>query len=410
MVNLYGEILYNEDLYTSYGYEGTFTNTYAFTYLKGTTVLVKFTPVWTVPEGTSVIVAAGESLSKLQVLQPNVSTPVLFTESPSGTANLYVRVYLYSNIYGLTPIVNSLQFLIMQTSSLYTVATQVLDDGLTASNTTYFIDPWLQNIIIPYSWINQGSHRTALKLIAESCGGVAYQDRVGIVRLESALYENGRLIKDTIGQDRILDARTPVSDVINQVSIQTSPYVALSSQTVWQLQGDNVINNGESKTYRVFFSDYKAVIDASASITSTPSGATITSQQWYTWGGNVTVLGSSDGQTIGITVSGKPLVIRGSRVIVETDSDSTRRNGIRSKLVDNNQLIQDAVIAERIAEAIVDTYANERRDIEADWRGDPTLELGDRVLIDGQEGVIVEQGIKYNGALSGSMKVRRVNG
>jgi hypothetical protein len=410
MFNVYGELLYNEDTYTGPGYSGVWTNSYQFDYLKGTTVLVTFTPNWTVPEGTSVMVGIGESLSKLQVVHPNKKTPILFVDSTTGLTNIFVRLYLDSNIYGATPVITSFNILIEQESSLYTVATSVLEDGLTASGVEYFIDPLTQNILIPYSWINPTKHRNALKQIAESCGGVAYQDKQGVVRLESALYANGNAIKDTILQDRIIDASAPVSEVKNEVRITTSPYVTLPQETVWELQGDNIINAGESRTFEIFFSDYDAVIDASAVLSSAPAGATITSEVWYTWGGRITIEGSAVGQELTLSAVGKPLVIRGSRIITESDSASIRRNGLRSFSIENNQLIQDAQIAEIIGEAIVSTLGNERRDIETQWRGDPTLELGDRVNIDGQTGNIVEQQIKYNGALSSSIKVRRSNG
>jgi hypothetical protein len=407
MSNLYSEILFNEDTYTGQGHEGVWTNSYSFDYLKGSTVLVTFTPNWTIPEGTSILVAAGESISHLQQIVPGQKVPVLFIDSVSGMANLFIRIYLRSNIYGDTPVVNSFTILIEQESSLFTVATSVLDDGLQDTGVSYNIDPWIQNILIPFSWINPTSHRQALKLIAEACGGVVYQDKKGVVRLESALFENGSTIKDTIGQDRILDASSAVSDVKNEVRIQTSPYVALTEQTVWQLLGDNIINSGESRTYEIFFSDYDAVIDAAAVLSSSPAGATITSETWYTWGGRVTVLGSANNQTLTLSAVGKPLVIRGSRIVTSTDSASIRRNGKRSFLISDNQLIQDAQIAETISQAIVSTLANERRDIEAEWRGDPTLELGDKIILDGQTGDIVEQSINYNGALSSSIKIRR---
>jgi hypothetical protein len=409
MFNVYGELLYNEDTYTGPGYSGVWTNTYSFDYLRGTSVVVTFTPNWVIPEGTSVIVAVGESISHLQVIQPNARTPVLFIDTPSGSANLYVRLYLQSNIYGATPIINSFNIFIEQQTSLYTVAVSVLDDGLTDSGVKYNVDPWTQNILIPFSWINPTSHRNALKAIAESCGGVVYQDKKGVIRLESILYENGKDVKDIIGQDRIIDAMTPVSEVKNEVRIQTSPYVALSSQTVWQLQGDNKINNGQSRTFEIFFNDYDAVIDATAVLSSSPAGATITNETWYTWGGRITVLGSANNQTLTLSATGKPLVVRGSRIVTSSDSASIRRNGLRSFSIEKNQLIQDAQIAETIGQAIVSSLANEQRDIESDWRGDPTLELGDKVIIDGQTGNIVEQQISFSGALSSSIKVRRQN-
>ena len=408
MPNLYGELLYNEELYTGPGYSGAWSNSYQFDYLKGTTVVVRVTPTWTVPEGTAVHIMVGEDQSDMMEIQPGVSTPVLFINSTTGPTNLYLRLDITANLYGTSPTIDKLVILVQQTSSLFTVATQVFADGLDGSGTNYYIDPWTQNVIIPYSWFNPVTHRRALGVIAESCGGSVYQDRLGTVRLESALFNGNGGTVDNIGQDRIIDSTTPVSKIFNRVQINTKPYIAIAEQDVWTLGGDNIINNGQSRTFRVFLNDWDAVIDLYAGLSSAPAGATITSQTWYTWGGNITVLGSANDQVLTLTARGKPLVVRGARLITEDDSASIRRNGLRALAINNNQLIQDPVIAETVAEAILSSTAQERRDIEAQWRGDPTIELGDKVQIDGQDGIVLSQQFRYNGALSSQIKVRRI--
>jgi len=108
-----------------------------------------------------------------------------------------------------------------------------------------------------------------------------------------------------------------------------------------------------------------------------------------------------------LSALGKPITVQGARLITEDDSGSIRRNGLRSLTLDDNQLIQDPVMAERIAEAVLSSTGQERRDIELQWRGDPTLELGDRVSVDGTEGIIVENETRFNGALSQSSRIRR---
>jgi hypothetical protein len=408
MSNLYGELLYNEELYTGTGYAGSWSNSYSFDYLKGTTVVVKVTPTWTVPQGTTAHIMVGEDQNDMMAIQPGVATPVLFINSTTGPTNLYVRIDFVANIYGTSPTVDKLVILIQQTSSLFTVATQVFTDGLDGSGSEYYIDPWTQNVIIPYSWFKPITHRKALGIIAESCGGAVYQDRQGVVRLESALFNGNGGTVDIIGQDRIIDSNTPVSEVFNRVQINTKPYIALAEQDVWALGGDNAIESGQSRTFRVFFNDWDAVIDAYAVLSSSPAGATITSETWYTWGGNITVLGSAAGQLLTLSARGKPLAVRGARLITEDDSGSVRRNGLRALAINDNQLIQDPVIAETVAEAILSSTAQERRDIEAQWRGDPTIELGDKVEIDGQHGIVLSQQIRYDGALSSQIKVRRI--
>ena len=78
-------------------------------------------------------------------------------------------------------------------------------------------------------------------------------------------------------------------------------------------------------------------------LNSTPAGATIDSETWYTWGGSVTVIGSSDGQELDLTVSGKPLALVGQQVVESIDSDSIKRNGSRYLSIEDNRLIQGVI-------------------------------------------------------------------
>ena len=407
---LYGEGLYLSDLYESQSYTATWENAYQFTYLAGTTVSVTPTLVASIPVGTSVEIWAGETTDEDTQLFSGSRTAVLFESSTSGLKNLYVKIIMRSTAEGLTPTITSLGLLIEQSTSLYTIATQILADALTDSGGTWEVDTELQKYLIPYAWFDAVKHRYALGKVAEAAGGVAFQDRLGAVRVQAGNYilrQNGTSLFD-IDEDRIIDAESPVSEVKNHVIIKTKPYTADSSTTVWELSGDNIINNGESKTYQVYFSDYDAVIDASSTLSSNPAGATITAESFYSWGASITVLGSADNQELTLSILGKPLVIRGARVIEGYDSESIRRNGDRTLTLDDNSMIQSAQVAEEIAEDIIATTAEEKRDIVITWRGDPTIELGDKGVVTGFDAVVVEQQFTFDGALRATARLRRV--
>jgi len=386
---------------------GDWFNTYSFDYIKGTNVNLTITPVMTVPANTRVVFYAGESLATLTEINPNTKTAVIFTDTATGLATLYIRIELYS-VDGVTfPVVSSLGLKVEQAISLFTIATAVLTDGLAKSRTDYHVDGRLQEIGIPFSWFSPASHRDALTVIAEACGGSVYQDKTGLVVVQSALGDSNGAIEEVIGQDRIIDTSTPVSEIINKVEIQTKPYFEEASELVWELNQSEIIFTDEEITYDISFSGYDAVIDPVATILSFPAGATILSQELFPWGGKITVKGSADMQEINIQVNGKPLVVRGAQVVSVSDDDSIRRNGERILKIENNQLIQDRFNAERVAEGIIALTSKERRDVEANWRGDPTLELGDVIELDGQRGILVEQQITHNGALASTIKIRR---
>lgn len=408
-VYTYGR-LYNEEMLNSHEFFATWSNAYQFDYLSGTTVFITPTLTASIPEGALVEICAGESLASCTTLESGTKGQVLFTSPTSGLTNLYVKLNFFSSQNGLTPIVSALELLVEQSTSLYTIATQILSDALTQSNGKWDIDTELQKYPIPYAWFNTIKHREAIGKVAEAAGGVAFQDRYGLVRVQAGNYLsrlNGTA-NFNIGENRILDAESPVSEVKNRIIIKTRPYVEDASATVWELTGDKVIGLGESKTYKATFSDYDAVIDCASSISSVPTGATITSETFYSFGADITVLGSAADQVLTLSVSGKPLIIKGAQIIEETDGDSIRRNGDRALTIEDNSMIQSAQVAETIAEDILSTTAEEKRDIVISWRGDPTLELGDKGMVTGYDVAIVEQEFNFNGALSVTSRMRKV--
>lgn len=412
-LNLLGECIFNQCLFNSPAYISEWYYAYAFNYLAGTTVSVTENITAYIPEQCTVSVYAGETLATLVLLQDGVSTPVLFNSTVSGTDNLIVKIVMESTSVLITPEVSALSLLIHQETSLYTIAVQVLEDGLNPSNTDFEIDTELQKYIIPYGWLDTQSHRSALGQIAEAAGGVAYQDRYGTVLLQAGNYisritESLNSHVDTILDNRIINETSPVSVVKNRIQVQTYPYAPGTETTVWELRDDKIIDSGEVKTYEIKYTDVEAVVDGYASLSSTPSGATITSETHYSWGAVVEVTGSADGQELTLSILAKPLELEGAQLITRTDGESIRRNGDRSLNIKNNKLIQNAVLAGLIADSILETTAQEQRDIQLDWRGDPTLEMGDEVLKETFDTAIVANTMNYNGAFAETTLMRKV--
>jgi hypothetical protein len=407
---LLGETLLGEDLLESMLFEATFTNTYAFDYLAGTTVTLTTKVDADTCTACMYKVYAGQSLSALVEIPDGIKTAVLFTSNTSGSTNIYIRIVLMSTNYGTSPVFNSIGLLIEQQTSLYTIATKILDDGLTPISGTWSIDTELQKYLIPYAWFDTVKHRFALGKVAEATGGVAYQDRYGVVRLDAGNYLTRQSTANLyyIGEDEIYDASSPVSVIANRVQVKTKPYVALSEMTLWTLQGDATINNGESKTYLAYYTDHPAAIDQYAELVSDPVGASIASETHYAWGSSITILGSADGQVLTLTVEGKPIELRGARLVERSDGSSIRRNGDKTLTLDDNNMIQSGEVAGIIADAILDTTAQKARDILTTWRGDPSIELGDKGEVTGYEVVLVENRFTFDGMLECKSRFRRV--
>jgi len=408
----YSEYGYGEQDYTDISYTASWTNAYSFDYVAGTTVVVLPALTASIPAGTTVHIYAGETIAGLAEIFDGVENGLVFISTVSGITNLYVRLILFTSSRVLNPIISELFFTVFQSTSLYTLAEQILADGLEPANAEWKIDTEVQKYLIPYSWMKTKNHRAAIGGVAEAAGGVAYQDRYGVVRVDAGNYltrETGLPALATISKSRILEMSSPISTVKNRIQVQTWPYTPDISQTIWEMSGTKDINASEVLSFDATWNDIDAAIDCSSAITSTPSGATISSVTYYSYGAHIEVTGSANGQIINtLTVSGKPLVASGRQIITETDGESIRRNGDKTLTIMENPLIQSSALAEEIAEAILVTTANEFRDVTIDWRGDPTLELGDKVTVDGINGVIVTQEFNFNGALKAKMQVRKV--
>lgn len=397
-----------ECAFESQAYHGEWHGIYSFDYEAGATVYITPTLVSSIPTGTSLHLYASEDDSAWTELFSGAKTYVTFVSPTSGTTLLYIKITMDSSASGLSPVVTSLGLLVHQETSLYTIATQVMADGLTSVGAEWYIDEELQKYPIKYAWLSTMSHRQALAKIAEAAGGVAYQGRTGIVRLEAGNYIKRKQYgepTDAINKDRIYSTSSPSSAVGNRVQVSTHPYKALSSQTVWELSGDNTIPAGGIRTYTASY-DFDAVINPSVAITSTPAGATITKSTFYFGSAEIVVESTTDA-TITLVITGRPLKETGSRIIVETDGESIRKYGEKTIAIDENNLIQTTDIAELISESIIDITANANRDVEINWRGDPTTELGDVNTVTGHKGVVISQEFMFNGALNAKAKIRR---
>ena len=401
------DFAFSDEAFEGFLYSSKWTAQYSFDFEAGATVFI--TPTWiaSIPGGTFARLYFGQSVDDYKEVSIGEKSYILFENDISGTTTLYVKIELDSTIYGTSPTITELVFLIEQTTTLYTITKQILVDGLTGTNTAYYVDPELQLYPIQYAWLPNMSHRKALSNCAEAAGGVSYQDRNGTIRLESGTWldrKANRAPSFIIGQDRILEMSSPVNDVRNSVQITTKPYLKQAEQTVWELNGNKTLLAGEQKTYVASF-DFDAVSECHSVLTG--SGASIINEVYY-FNRAIITISTTHNVTIGLSILGKPLIISGSRVITETDGESIRKYGSKQLVISDNNLIQTPEIAELIAESAVSILSKQLRDIDITWRGDPSIELGDVGTIDGIKTAIVSQTIEFSGALNETAKLRRL--
>lgn len=299
---------------------------------------------------------------------------------------------------------------VLTNASLGALAELVFQDaGLTSAE--YHIDAALYSIVVPYAWFQPVSHREALRLIAEAGLAVVYADREGIVRMEA--FDSGGLevaMDFATGRDYIR-TRTPVrpSQVINEVIVTTQPLrPATSPEEVYRSNQPISIAAGQTVAVTVHY-NAPPVIETVASLESPPSGVSIVGAEYYAWGAEVAIHNANGAaQQVVLTVFGKPLSVMNRERAVARDEQSIIENAVLRYEFPANHLIQVLSQAQAIADTLLASAKDPRRDIEIEWRGNPALLLGDRIRIKGADYMVTANDIEWAGPLRETTTGRRV--
>ena len=160
--------------------------------------------------------------------------------------------------------------------------------------------------------------------------------------------------------------------VANYIEVWVNPLKpADTPQEVYKSSEPVSIPAGETKTITIQYND-QPVIDPSLSLAEAGANLSIVTDETkhYAWGADVRIRNTGSGaQTCLIVATGKPLKVQGREVVVKKDEVSILENGLKKYTFDN-PFVQDRATAEMIADKLL-SFANARRDIAIEWRGDP---------------------------------------
>lgn len=292
-------------------------------------------------------------------------------------------------------------------TTLYDLAVAVLTDaGLKPSE--YYVDPALQEYPVPYAWFDPVSHREAIRTIAEAALAQVYCDRDGVIRVEGP---GGGYGADTVLEitpddyERVSNPMRP-DQVANEIVVNTQPLrPSTATEEIYRSNEPITVPAGQAATVTVYYSRSPA-IDAAASLEG--SGVIIAGATYYGWGAEVTLAnsGSADA-SVSLVVTGRPLSVQNRERATARDEASIIDNGLIRYEFPPNHLVQSLPVAQQIADTILAGSKDARRDLEVDWRGNPALELGDRIRVKGREYHVIRQEIDWAGALSARTTGRR---
>lgn len=324
---------------------------------------------------------------------------------------------------------------VQQNVSLYTLAEQVLRDaGLQPGE--YWIDPALQQTVIPWAWLQPMSHREALRTIAEAGLAVVYADRDGVVRIETLGGVPATPVAEITEDDYFppLQAPSKQESVANEIVVTTQPLrPADEPQEVYRSTTPIHIPAGRTVTVTAKYSQ-PPVIEAQVALAppeqtvepgepseeplDEPSeepvvepllNVAIMGAAFYAWGAEVTIMNYGDVPVdVVLVITGRPLSVQGGVQVIARDPVSILENGVLRYEFPDNPLIQTYEQAQAIATALLASAKDPRRDIEVEWRGNPAMELGDRVTVAGQDVHIIRQELTWAGALSARLIGRKV--
>lgn len=289
----------------------------------------------------------------------------------------------------------------------------VLEDyGLT--NTQYIIDSSLYDTVVPYAWLDKGTHRDALTTVATAGLARVYCDRQGrIVIKVSNPYEQAVY---TFDRDKsLVDIEQPLSwsTTKNLVEIKATSRKLKPLETLYDSTESFTIP-ANSKIQHTYEFSSKPVHNVQAvTFPNGANGVTVTNYEKYCWG-VVVEYDNPTASAVTITavkIDGQVLEEGTTRTATVRDETSILENGTNSYSM-SNPLIQSYELAYTMASNILSVYSNPKHDIKLTTRGHIGLSLGDRVMVPmvsgPQDCYISRQEINWDGALDGKVDAKRV--
>jgi hypothetical protein len=297
---------------------------------------------------------------------------------------------------------------VLSSVTLYDLADIVLQDAGLAV-TDYSLDTALQSIVIPHAWSEPVSHREALRVIAEAALGAVYCDRDGVLRVEAGLPAGAPVLQ--IGPDLYFRADNPMrpGEVANEVIVETQPLRPLDAlQEVHRSNEPVTVPAGQTVIIVARYNE-RPVIEAVASLEGTVFTA-IQSATYYGWGAEITLHNPGGSpEDVTLVIEGRPLKVLNRQRAVARDEDSIVDLGTLRYELSANPLVQTLAVAQQLADAILATAKDPRRDLELEWRGNPALLLGDVLASRGGNYVVIRQELEWAGALRGRTTGRKVS-
>ena len=297
------------------------------------------------------------------------------------------------------------------------------DAGLSAAD--WEIDAALAgaDYVIPYAWFDQMSHREALRRIAAAALGQVYCNRDGKIVIEIYVAPVAQIYDFEFSESNFFDIDHPLkwSQMINSVQARANPLAKSALQDICVDADQFSVPAGDSVTKTHFFdvSPCVDVVDTPGTwVFVNPGGnVTCTAVTTYAWGCMATYANAAgvDEDVDSVTIQGYPLEVQGGRIASAEDATSIASNGRQSLSAPvTSAFWQDETRAQAVADSLLASYKDPRRDVIMKARGNIAELLGDRVVAPDfsdevtSEFALMRQDINFDGGLTVDITAQRI--
>lgn len=308
---------------------------------------------------------------------------------------------------------------LFEEKTLYYIANAVLESAkltIPMYDLTWEIGTELLNYVIPYAWFEKNkSYMEILRSISEACIGSCFMKKNDVLYIGKSILSTS--VDLIITQDDYFEKDQPskTDQLKNTIIVETQPLKisAVSGNVYTSPELIDIAGYG-TVTLDIVYSD-QPVKTALASIIENTKNITINGSLtvYYPWG--IHAVANNWDATAGkfrLSVSGYTFSVEGEETVTVSDAVSIKEYGTLTYTYPKNPLVQTKTIATLIANGLLTTYATFKKDIEIQWRGNPSLEVGDviQVPIYKKNGVdnqvtfyVYKSKLEFDGSLSGSV-------
>jgi hypothetical protein len=439
---IYGELLYQEELYDRDPLQGSRNISIPIDFEIGMGAFIAASISATIPIGTRVIIEfSPDNQATWTRLWPGESYYIVMDTTIPGNKTIYIRLRLETTLQNLTPEVDHLTITVEQIATAYRLAYEVLyDAGLSPEE--YWIDPELLEFYIPYAWLRRGSHAAGLKQVIKFVLGNCHCNRQNIICLEGPGYPVNIEPMATLTTADYREKK-PMNQKIrpaNEVTVYANPLVPTAqSEEVYRNNAVTAIKAGEIKELTAYFTTFytqNPVVNCTATLEGAIAGVEIISQSYYAWGGKIIVSSTVNAQFT-LVINGYPLKVKGRLTEVFSGPETSLMNtdgilygeylygertyehqspiytgAVIGYTLPSYHLIQTREMARKIAGILLDKFPEAANKLELKYRGNPALTVDDTIALAGlrQPGyknyTLKTHELIFNGTLQGRMEVK----